>query len=402
MALTVEHFHSLIKMAVQNNVSDIHLRAGEPPYFRVRGDLKPIKSAPLKMEDFLTICKVIIKDKNVLANLATTKELDGSYQMGNVCRIRYNLLKFQGRFAFIFRIITMEIPTLAQLKLPSAVKEITKAKRGLVLVTGVTGSGKSSTLAAMIEEINLTREEHILTIEDPVEFLFKSKKCRITQRELGSDTDSFKVALRGALRQDPDIIVIGELRDAETIQISMKAAETGHLVFGTVHTTDAPSTINRVVSMFPPEEQDNVKHRLSECLHATISQRLLPTLDGKGRVCAQEIMVNKVGIADCISGKESLNKMYITIEKAKGQMQSFDQHLTKLYLEKKITKEVAMEAATSPTNFERNLQFGDASSSHDEEPEEEVALTMEGDSSDEDSEMEIDDGSIGVSLEVDK
>ncbi len=388
MALTVEKFNTLLKMAVQNDVSDIHLRAGEVPYFRVKGNLKPVKGDVLKMEDFVTICKIIIKDKSVLAKLGTLKELDGSYQLGNICRIRYNLLKFQGRFAFIFRIITMEIPTLAQLKLPNAVKEITNAKRGLVLVTGVTGSGKSSTLAAMIEEINMTREEHILTIEDPVEFLFKSKKCRITQRELGPDTDSFKDALRGALRQDPDIIVIGELRDAETIQISMKAAETGHLVFGTVHTTDAPSTINRVVSMFPPEEQDNVKGRLSECLYGTISQRLLPTMDGKGRVCAQEIMVNNVGIADCISGKESLNKMYISIEKAKGKMQSFDQHLTELYLGKKISKDVALEAASSPTNFERNLQFGDSAPSGDD-------TSSEGNNN---SHEEEDD--LGIELEI--
>ena len=214
----------------------------------------------------------------------------------------------------------------------------------------------------MLEEINNTREEHILTIEDPVEFLFVSKKCRFTQREVGDDTKSFPLALRSALRQDPDVIVIGELRDAETIQIAIKAAETGHLVFGTVHTTNASSTINRVVSMFPPEEQNNVKLRLADALAGTISQRLLPTLDGKGRVCAQEIMVNTVGVKDAIIGKEPLESMYISIEKGKTDKvsQSFDQHLTDLYLNKIISKEVAMEAASSPTNFERNLEFGAA------------------------------------------
>lgn len=366
MAINQKIFNQLLGLAVKNGVSDIHLRAEERPYFRIKGNLRPIKSDPLTNDDLIAICKIVITEEEILASLDTLKEYDGSYQYGEICRVRVSALRYQGKFAIIMRVITMEIPTLAKLKLPNAVKLMTNAKRGLVLVTGVTGSGKSSTLAAMLEEINQTREEHILTIEDPVEFLFTSNKCRITQRELGSDTDSFKDALRGALRQDPDIIVIGELRDADTIQIAMKAAETGHLVFATVHTTNAPSTINRIVSMFPPEEQDNIMKRLSDCLHGTISQRLLPTIDGKGRVCAQEIMVNNVGIQDCISGKEPLSQMYVSIEKSKGTMQSFDQHLTQLYREEKITYDVALEAASSPSNFERNLEFGD-SDKNDEE-----------------------------------
>ena len=358
MPMTKETFHKFLKLATANGVSDIHLREGEPPFFRMKGGLKKIKADILTKEDMLVICGVIIPDKGVLKGIETLKEYDGSYQYGKICRVRISLLKFQGRIAIIMRVINIKVPTMAELGLPSALKGFVNAKRGLVLVTGVTGSGKSSTLASLIQEINRTREEHILTIEDPIEFIFTSEKSRITQRELGEDTDSFKDALRGALRQDPDIIVIGELRDAETIQISMKAAETGHLVFATVHTTNAPATINRIVSMFPPEEQDNVKLRLSECLFGSISQRLLPTMDGKGRVCAQEIMVNKVGIQDCISGKESLNKMYVTIEKSKGEMQSFDQHLTELYKGKCITFDVASGAASSPSNFERNLEFG--------------------------------------------
>lgn len=367
MSINKESFHKLLKLATVNGVSDIHLREGENPYFRMKGGLKKIKADSLSKEDMLTICKIIIPDQNILKNINTLKEYDGSYQYGKICRVRISLLRFQGRIAIIMRVINIKVPTMADLGLPSALKGFVNAKRGLVLVTGVTGSGKSSTLASIIQEINRTREEHILTIEDPIEFIFTSEKSRITQRELGEDTDSFKDALRGALRQDPDIIVIGELRDAETIQISMKAAETGHLVFATVHTTDAPSTINRIVSMFPPEEQDNVKLRLSECLFGSISQRLLPTMDGKGRICAQEIMVNKVGIQDCISGKESLSKMYITIEKSKGEMQSFDQHLTDLYKQKSISFEVASGAASSPTNFERNLEFGESDKEDQEE-----------------------------------
>jgi len=360
MSYTEETFNQLLIMAVKNGVSDIHLRTGERPFFRVKGDLKSIKASPITAEDMITFCKIMIKEKEVLKSLDTLTEYDGSYQYKNLCRVRVNLLKFQGKFAFILRVINMKVPSLDELGLPGGCREISKAKRGLVLVTGVTGSGKSSTLAALLDEINSTREEHILTIEDPVEFLFSSKKCRVTQREMGSDTMSFRDALRGALRQDPDIIVIGELRDAETIQIAMKAAETGHLVFGTVHTTNALTTINRVVSMFPPEEQNNVKGRLADCLYATISQRLLPTKNGKGRVVAQEIMVTSPGIKESISGKVGLSEIYILIENAKrdGVMQSFDQHLTDLYKQGILTFDVAKEAASSPTNFERNLQFG--------------------------------------------
>lgn len=348
-------------MAVKNGVSDIHLRAGEKPHFRIGGNLRPIKAPPLSENDMRTICTVVIDNKNLLKDFANFKEYDCSYQYKNICRVRVNYLRFQGKSALIMRVINMQIPTIDMLGFSKKIRNIAKAKRGLVLVTGVTGSGKSSTLAALLEEINMTREEHILTIEDPVEFLFQSKKCRITQRELGADTDSFKVALRGALRQDPDIIVIGELRDSETIQIALKAAETGHLVFGTVHTTDAASTINRVVSMFPPEEQNNIQKRLADCLHATVSQRLLPTVDKKGRVCAQEIMVNSVALKECISGAEPLHGIYGFMEKADKTMQTFDAHLTSLYKEGKISYEVAIDAASSPTNFERNLEFGGTS-----------------------------------------
>lgn len=397
MALDKETFHKLLKSATANSVSDIHLREGEFPYFRMKGRLKKVKMGVLTKEDMHNICRFTIEDQEVLKDLDNLKEYDGSYQLGKICRVRINVLKFQGKLAFIMRVITMQVPTLAQLGLPPALDSFVNAKRGLVLVTGVTGSGKSSTLAAILQQINMTREEHILTIEDPVEFIFTSDKCRITQRELGEDTESFMLALRGALRQDPDIIVIGELRDAETIQIAMKAAETGHLVFGTVHTTNAPATINRVVSMFPPEEQDNVKLRLGECLFGSVSQRLLPTTDGKGRVCAQEIMVNKVGIQDCIQGKEPLSNMYITIEKSKGEMQSFDQHLTQLYKAGTITYEMALDNASSPTNFERNLEFGSMGDDDEESSSAPSSAPSEESSEGEESEHQT---STSVSLEL--
>lgn len=360
MAFDKNSFHKLLQFCVEKSVSDIHLREGEVPYIRIKGDLKKISAAPLTPEDMKFFCELMFDNEAVMKNYDTIKEHDCSFQFGSLCRVRVNYLKFQKRSALILRLINMVIPTLEQLKLPAAITKMTNFRRGLILITGVTGSGKSSTMAAMLEEINMTREEHILTIEDPVEFLFTPKKCRITQREVGDDTASFQVALRGALRQDPDIIVIGELRDAETIQIAIKAAETGHLVFGTVHTTNAQSTINRVVSMFSPEEQNNVKLRLADCLAGTVSQRLLPTLDGKGRVCAQEIMVSTVGVKDAIAGRESLASMYLSIELGKHEevSQSFDQHLTELFLNKAISYEVARDAASSPSNFERNLEFG--------------------------------------------
>lgn len=362
MAYDLDVFTKLMNYCVQNSVSDVHLRETETPYIRMKGGLKKVNAEVLTYADMKSLCSILFNNPEVMKGFDDLREYDCSFQFGTLCRVRVNYLKFQKKAALILRIITMVIPDLKKLGLPNAVEKMCHVRRGLVLVTGVTGSGKSSTLAAMLEEINNTREEHILTIEDPVEFLFVSKKCRFTQREVGDDTKSFPLALRSALRQDPDVIVIGELRDAETIQIAIKAAETGHLVFGTVHTTNASSTINRVVSMFPPEEQNNVKLRLADCLAGTISQRLLPTLNGKGRVCAQEIMINTVGVKDAIIGKEPLESMYISIEKGKIDeiSQSFDQHLTDLYLGKIITKEVAMEAASSPTNFERNLEFGAA------------------------------------------
>ena len=360
MSYTKIGFQKLLHFCVENSVSDVHLREGDVPYIRIKGSLKKINAEVIKDEDMKFFCQFMFENDELIKKFESIKEHDCSYQLENICRIRVSYLKFQKKSALILRLISMVIPTLEKLRLPIAVSKMTNLRRGLILVTGVTGSGKSSTMAAMLEEINMNREEHILTIEDPVEFLFVSKKCRITQREVGDDTDSFQLALRGALRQDPDVIVIGELRDAETIQIAIKAAETGHLVFGTVHTTNAQSTINRVISMFSPEEQNNVKLRLADCLAGTISQRLLPTLDGKGRICAQEIMINTVGVKEAISGKMPLSSMYLSIEQGKGDFvsQSFDQHLTELYLDKFISRETAIEAASSPSNFERNLEFG--------------------------------------------
>jgi twitching motility protein PilT len=361
MAITKEGFYNLVKSASVSGVSDIHLRTDERPSFRLKGDLVQVKHDPITNEDIKLICQVIIKDEEVLAGLEKLKEHDGSYSVPKVCRVRYNFMRYQGKMGLILRLISDKVPTTEELKLPKVLDKIASANAGLVLVTGATGSGKSSTLAAMINFINRTSAVHVLTLEDPVEYVHQPIKARITQREIGTDTNDFGGALRSALRQDPDIILIGEMRDAETISIALKAAETGHLVFGTVHTTDALSTIGRLISMFPPEEQSVVRTRIADNLYATISQRLIKTVDGKGRVAAQEIMINNPGIRESILDPMKIKEIYTYIEKGKntsGAM-SFDQHITKLYKDGIISVEEAKANATKPEDFERNLMFGD-------------------------------------------
>ncbi|MBY0515556.1 MAG: PilT/PilU family type 4a pilus ATPase [Bacteriovoracaceae bacterium] len=361
MGISKEGFTSLVKNAVANNVSDIHLRQDEKPSFRLRGDLVSVKMEPLTADDMRAICKIIIKDDEVLEKLSRNKlrEYDGSYAVEGVCRVRINFMKYQGKMGLILRIISDKIPTSEELGLPEAINKIASAGQGLVLVTGATGSGKSSTLAAMINYINRTQPVHILTLEDPVEFVHTTIKARITQREIGADTEDFNSALRAALRQDPDIILIGEMRDAETIGIAIKAAETGHLVFGTVHTTDALSTIGRLISMFPPEEQGPVRQRIADNLHATISQRLVKKADGKGRVAVQEIMVNNPGIREAIQEADKTIEIYTYIAKRSNGMQTFDQHLTDLYRKGSVTLDEAKSNASKPDDFERNLNFAD-------------------------------------------
>lgn len=361
MAFSKEIFVNLVKSAANSGVSDIHLRTDERPCFRLRGDLVPVKIDPLNNQDLKLICQILIKDEEVIKNLDKIKEHDGSFTINGVCRIRYNFMRYQGKIGLILRLISDKIPTTEELKLPPVINKIASANAGLVLVTGATGSGKSSTLAAMINYINRTSAVHILTLEDPVEYVHPPIKARITQREIGQDTADFTSALRSALRQDPDIILIGEMRDAETISIAMKAAETGHLVFGTVHTTDALSTIGRLISMFPPEEQSVVRTRVADNLYATISQRLLKTIDGKGRVAAQEIMINNPGIRESILDPFKTNEIYTYIAKGRNGSgaQTFDQHITKLYKDGLISLEEAKSNATKPEDFERNLTFGD-------------------------------------------
>jgi twitching motility protein PilT len=362
MAYTLDQFKTLVRSAVANDVSDIHLRTDERPCFRMRGDLASVKTDVYSAEYIENISRILLKKSEQYGeNLKDLSEVDGSFDIEGLCRLRYNIFRYQDKLAIILRIIKAQIPTIADLGLPSTLKKISEMNNGLVLVTGATGSGKSSTLAAMINHINQNFPVHILTLEDPIEFVHKSIKAKITQREIGQDTKDFNAALKVALRQDPDIILIGEMRDPETIAIALKAAETGHLVFGTVHTTNALTTIGRLISMFPPEEQHIVRERIADNLRATVSQRLLKSTDEKGVIAAQEIMISSPGIRDAILKPDGSDEIYTYIRKGKNTSgsQTFDQHLTELYKAGKITIEEAKLAATSPEDFERNLMFSD-------------------------------------------
>jgi twitching motility protein PilT len=284
-------------------------------------------------------------------------DFDCSYALPEVSRFRANICSQRGSLGLVLRTIPFKVPDFDSLGLPPVLKEIALEDRGLVLVTGITGSGKSSTLAAMISHTNQQKAGKIVTIEDPIEFLHRDIKSTVVQRELGADTESF--ALRAALRQDPDIILVGEMRDKETIDIALKAAETGHLVFSTVHTTDAPKTISRLVSVFEASEQVSIRMPLAETLKAVVSQRLLARKDGKGRVVAVEIMCQTKTIQDSIENPEKTAHIKDHIEKGRDQYgtQTFDQHLADLYQKELISLENAKAAATSPADFERNLQY---------------------------------------------
>ncbi len=360
MAFSAKHLRSLVEVAVNNSASDIHIRTDEPPCLRMRGELVPIQTKDFKLTDVLDLAKIIIgaaPEKEI--SIKEINELDGSHNIQGICRLRYNIFAYNEKIGIILRIINSQIPTIESLGFSSIIKKIALQQRGLVLVTGATGSGKSTTLAAMINYINRKKNAHILTIEDPIEYVYTQNQSRITQREIGIDTPSFGQALRAALRQDPDIILIGEMRDRETISIALKAAETGHLVLSTVHTTDAIRTVGRIVSMFPEGEQEDVRNRLADNLYATISQRMLAGIE-KGSVCiAQEIMITNPGIKECIEGKEDIHRISTILSQGKGtsgnQSQTFDQHLMDLYQDGKISKKTATDAATSESNFIQKL-----------------------------------------------
>jgi twitching motility protein PilT len=365
-ATAYERFQTALKWLVAHKGSDLHVGVGAGFRVRLKGSLvEPEGNVALGPADTATIVAGILlasrkcnKD-NVAAFTSAIQDYDCSYSMAELGRFRVNIASQRGSLALVLRHIPITLPTVETLGLPRVMADIAMTERGLVLLTGVTVSGKSSTLAAMINHLNFAKSAKVITIEDPIEFLYKDAKCSIMQRECGADTESFSKALRAALRQDPDVILVGEMRDKETIDIAIKAAETGHMVFSTVHTTDAPKTISRLISVFEPAEQSALRGRLAETLQAVISQRLLPRADGAGRVVACEIMRHTKSIQECIADPEKTDQMKDYMEKGKELygMQTFDQHLTELYLNKIIDLETAKSAATSPADFERNLQF---------------------------------------------
>jgi twitching motility protein PilT len=287
------------------------------------------------------------------------QDYDCSYMLPGIARFRVNICRQRGSFSVVLRVVPFSIPTIDALGLPEVIKDISLEERGLILVTGITGSGKSTTLASMINIINETKPCKIITIEDPIEYLHKEVKSSIIQREVGLDTESFSIALRGALRQDPDIILVGEMRDTVTIEIALKAAETGHLVLSTVHTTDASKTIHRIISAFELSEQQAIRVRVADALKAVISQRLLGRKDETGRVAVLEIMRNTLTIKDCIENPEKTDSIKDYMKSGRDQygMQTFDQHLMDLYNEGVIDLEKAKAAATSASDFERNVVF---------------------------------------------
>jgi twitching motility protein PilT len=351
--------NKLLSYGVQNGASDIHFRPGDPPTFRVGGVLRPIKGDKLSPAHTKALATNIITDTVVQSQIDSVQEYDTSYMLAGVGRFRVNIYRQRGSLAIVLRVIPTEVPTLDSLKLPPILKAIASNERGLVLVTGSTGAGKSTTLAAMVNHINSNDSVHILTVEDPIEFIHRNQRSSVSQREVGVDTADFAIALRSALRQDPDVILVGEMRDHETVDIALKAAETGHLVLSTVHTTDAVKTIGRMLSFFPGDEQDTVRQRLSEALKAVISQRLLPKADNQGRVLAMEILVQTKTVQEYILDGSRTTQLRDVIEKGRTNygMQSFDQHLSELYKGGVISIETARAAASNPADFERSLNF---------------------------------------------
>jgi len=345
--------NDILKIALKGGASDIHLKSGLPPMFRVDGALVPLKNGERLMPDDIEAMASSIMNPVQKARFAETREVDLAYGIPGLGRFRVNSFQQRGTVGIVFRVIPFGVKTIDQLHLPKVVERITEEHRGLILVTGTTGSGKSTTLAAMIEQINSDRTCHIMTIEDPIEFLIRDRRSIVNQREIGVDTHSFANALRAALRQDPDVILVGEMRDFETIETALTAAETGHLVMSTLHTLDATETINRIISVFPPHQQKQVRLQLAAILRAVISQRLVPRADGKGRVPALEVLVTTAFTRELIGDKDRTKEIPDAI--AKGHttygMQTFDQSLMSLVKEGLVTYEEALKNVSNPDDF---------------------------------------------------
>jgi twitching motility protein PilT len=347
----------LLRAACENKSSDLHLKVGNYPYIRVDGDLRPMTQfSRVSSEDMLNMAFSMMTNRQKQKFKENT-ELDMAYGVAGLGRFRVNVFQQRGNVGMVLRVIPTKIRTLEELYLPKVIDRICEEARGIVLVTGTTGSGKSTTLAAMIDRINSARTDHIITIEDPIEFLHRDKKGFVNQREVEVDTPSFGSALRAALRQDPDVILVGEMRDLETIQTALLAAETGHMVFSTLHTLDATETIQRIIAVFPPPEQKQIRLQLASTLKAVISQRLVRKSDGIGRVPAVEVLIATEYIRDCIVNPEKTKLIHDAIAAGVSQygMQTFDQSLYDLYTQGLITLEEALDNSSNPDEFKLRI-----------------------------------------------
>jgi len=345
---------ALLRYMIKINASDLHLKVGSPPMYRVDGKLYPAQHPSLKSEDTMTLMEQITPDPKRV-QFDTVGAADFSYSIPDLSRFRVNVFHQRGSVSLAIRSVRYHIPTFEELRLPPGVKRLSEFDRGLILVTGVTGSGKSSTIAAMLECVNAVKNYHIITIEDPVEYLHKDNKCIFNQLEVGIDIASYSDAIRYVLRQDPDVILIGEMRDRESVEVALAAAETGHLVFSTLHTSDAKQTLNRILHFFGPDEEPLILTQLSLNFRGVVSQRLLPHASGKGRLPAVEILVNTPIVTKLISKGEIANIKQAMQNREDG-MQTFNQHLVELYRAKEITLETGLSNTDDEAAFKRNIQ----------------------------------------------
>jgi twitching motility protein PilT len=344
----------ILETAIKGDASDVHIRAGMTPIFRVQGELLPVKGAQKFAPDQVEkMARALMTDAE-WEKFEKTNDVDTSFGIEGVGRFRINVFRQRGSVGLVFRVIPFSVDSIQELNLPSIITDLADERRGLILVTGATGSGKSSTLAAMLSHINKTRTEHIVTLEDPIEYLLEDRKSIITQREVGTDTEDFAVGVRAALRQDPDVIMIGEMRDFETIEIALTAAETGHLVLSTLHTTEAAEAVNRIVTAFPPHLRDQARYQFGNLFKGVISQRLIPRADAKGLIPATEVMLATGRIKELV--EEGVNTKTLTDAIAEGNqahdMMTFDQSLMELVENDKITYEEALKHTTNPEDFE--------------------------------------------------
>jgi twitching motility protein PilT len=350
----------LLKKMLEMGGSDLHITTNSPPQIRVHGHLTPLDLPPLQPAETKQLAYSVLTDAQK-HRFEENLELDFSFGLKGLARFRGNLFNQRGATAAVFRVIPFEIRSFQQLNLPAVISKLCEKPRGLILVTGPTGSGKSTTLAAMLDKINSERHDHIITIEDPIEFVHQNKNCLVNQREVHSDTKSFSLALRAALREDPDVVLIGEMRDLETIESALRIAETGHLTFGTLHTNSAASTINRVIDVFPAHQQSQIRAQLSLVLEGVICQSLLPRIGGQGRVCAMEILIPNPAVRNLIR-EDKIHQIYSAMQSGQDKfgMQTFNQSLASLYFNRQISLETAMLRSSLPDELQEMINRGQA------------------------------------------